>query len=129
MCHVSVLLIEDDTDIRSALREVLEAEGCTVTEASDGDSGLGMLQSMDPLPDVLLLDLMLPGALNGWDVLCVKQLDERLRGIPVVVLTAAPPQEARARSLEGASLILKKPFSIPQILSVVTRMEHVKPED
>lgn len=129
MCHVSVLLIEDDTDIRSALREVLESEGCTVTEASDGDTGLEALQAMDPLPDVLLLDLMLPGPLNGWDVLSVKQADERLRGIPVVILTAAPPQEARSRSLEGASLILKKPFSIPQILSVVTRAEHKKPDD
>ena len=129
MCPVSVLLVEDDTDVRSALRDVLEAEGCTVYEASNGSEGLALLNAMNPLPDILLLDLMLPGPLNGWDVLCVKQADERLSGIPVVVLTAVTPQEARARSLEGAHLILKKPFSIPQILSVVTRIESTCPDD
>jgi CheY-like chemotaxis protein len=84
---------------------------------------------MEPLPDVLFLDLMMPGKLNGWDVLYLKQHDPHLHAVPVIILTAAPPHEARARPLEGASIILKKPFSIPHLLQVIERMGGQKKEE
>jgi two-component system response regulator ResD len=80
-----VLVIDDEAPIRLLCRVNLEAEGMEVLEAADGPSGLEKARS--ETPDVILLDVMMPG-LDGWRVAEELLDDERTDAIPIVFLTA-----------------------------------------
>src|SRR5579864_1988247 len=80
-----VLVIDDDVWIRSIMVELLEGDGFSVLEASDGDYGLYQAQQMRP--DVILLDLALPGR-AGLEVLTVLKNREPTREIPVIIVSA-----------------------------------------
>ena len=80
-----VLVIDDEAPIRLLCRVNLEAEGIEVLEAADGPSGLEKART--EIPDVVLLDVMMPG-LDGWRVAEELLDDERTAGIPIVFLTA-----------------------------------------
>ena len=96
-----VLVIDDEAPIRLLCRVNLEAEGMRVTEAADGATGLELARA-DP-PDVILLDVMMPG-LDGWRVAEELLEDDRTRGIPIIFLTARAEFRDRARGLDiGAS--------------------------
>ncbi len=89
-----VLVIDDEAPIRLLCRVNLEAEGMTVIEAADGPSGLE--QARDEDPDVILLDVMMPG-LDGWKVAEQLLENERTSSIPIIFLTArAEFRELRA---------------------------------
>ncbi len=81
----SVLVVDDDADIRDALSILLEDEGYTVATARDGRDALEIADSIHP--DVVLLDLMMP-VMSGWQVLTAMKRSQALRTIPVVVMTA-----------------------------------------
>jgi CheY-like chemotaxis protein len=83
----TVLIIEDDEYIRSALEEVLLAEGYNTCTARNGREALELLRSAAELPDLILLDLMMP-VMNGHQVREALAQDPRLSGIPVIVLSA-----------------------------------------
>ncbi len=89
-----VLVIDDEAPIRLLCRVNLEAEGMDVIEAPDGPSGVD--KARDERPDVILLDVMMPG-LDGWRV--AEQLfeDDRTIGIPIIFLTARAEFRDRAR--------------------------------
>ncbi|MDQ5896405.1 MAG: hypothetical protein RLZZ592_1568 [Pseudomonadota bacterium] len=117
----SVLVIDDQPEIRELIRLTLEIEDFTVHEAGDGQSGLDSAVTLRP--DLVLLDVMMPGGLDGFAV-C-----QRLRGhatlhrTPIVMLTSRSDAADRRRGLEvGASAFLTKPFSPRQLLSVVSRL-------
>src|SRR5204862_5633482 len=101
--HVAtrVLVIDDEAPIRLLCRVNLEAEGMEVLEAADGPSGLERARTS--LPDVILLDVMMPG-LDGWQVAEELLEDERTRSIPVVFLTARAEARDRARAPDLAGL-------------------------
>src|SRR5436309_6308832 len=80
-----VLVIDDEAPIRLLCRVNLEAEGMQVLEAADGPTGLDRARDDDP--DVILLDVMIPG-MDGWQVAEELLEDERTKRIPVVFLTA-----------------------------------------
>src|SRR5690349_24288229 len=80
-----VLVIDDEAPIRLLCRVNLEAEGMHVTEAGDGTTGLELARN-DP-PDVILLDVMMPG-LDGWRVAEELLEDSRTNQIPIIFLTA-----------------------------------------
>jgi CheY-like chemotaxis protein len=104
-----VLLVDDDPSLRLLCRFNLEASGMTVTEAEDGEAALRSLA--DELPDVVLLDVMMP-RLDGWAVAERLRRDERTRAVPVVFITARAEDDARARGLAlGAVGYLVKPFN------------------
>jgi CheY-like chemotaxis protein len=107
----SVLLVEDDQDIREAVSAVLEAEGYTVLTAGNGEEALAILERGQPC--VVLLDLMMP-VMSGWDFMDVVKKNQRLVEIPVVVVSAYSEKKA-----EGVRRVLKKPLDVNQLLAAV----------
>jgi CheY-like chemotaxis protein len=84
-----ILVVDDDGDIRMALVEALALEGFELDEAANGKDALARLDGSLPLPQVILLDLMMP-VMSGWELLALLRQDARLASIPVVVLSAGP---------------------------------------
>jgi CheY-like chemotaxis protein len=111
---VSVLVVDDEVDIRTAMTEVLEDEGYEVYAARDGQEGLDRLREKQP--SVILLDLMMPG-MNGWEFRRAQQREPEVSDIPVIVLTAM----GRAPSIEAQSF-LQKPFDLDTLLDEVRRL-------
>jgi DNA-binding response OmpR family regulator len=121
----NVLVIDDEAPIRLLCRVNLEAEGMTVLEASDGDAGLE--RARDERPDVILLDVMMPGR-NGWEVAEELLADERTSGIPIIFLTARAEVKDRARGIDlGGIDYVTKPFNpvelAPLVQDLVRRVE------
>jgi DNA-binding response OmpR family regulator len=106
-----VLVVDDEAPIRLLCRVNLEPEGMEVLEAADGQSGLETARA--ELPDVILLDVMMPG-MDGW---------EATHEIPLVFLTARAELRDRARGLElGGVDYITKPFNPTELAAVV---EHL----
>jgi DNA-binding response OmpR family regulator len=119
-----VLVIDDEAPIRLLCRVNLEAEGMEVLEAADGPSGLETARA--EIPDVVLLDVMMPG-LDGWRVAEELLDDERTQAIPIVFLTARAELRDRARGIDlGGVDYVTKPFNpvelAPLVRSLLTRV-------
>ncbi len=121
-----VLVIDDEAPIRLLCRVNLEAEKMDVLEASDGASGLE--QARGQQPDVILLDVMMPGV-DGWQI--AEQLldDPRTTGIPIIFLTARAEFRDRARGLDiGGVDYVTKPFNplelAPLVEDVLARVKR-----
>jgi len=121
-----VLVIDDEAPIRLLCRVNLEAEGMDVIEAPDGPSGVD--KARDERPDVILLDVMMPG-LDGWRV--AEQLfeDDRTISIPIIFLTARAEFRDRARGLDiGGVDYVTKPFNplelAPLVQSLLDRLDR-----
>jgi len=112
-----VLVIDDEAPIRLLCRVNLEAEGMEVLEAADGPSGLDQARQGDP--DVILLDVMMPG-LDGWRVAEQLLEDERTQEIPIIFLTARAEFRDRARGLDiGGVDYVTKPFNPLELAPLV----------
>lgn len=112
-----VLVVDDKAPIRLLCRVNLEAEGMTVIEAGDGLTGIE--KAVSEAPDVILLDVMLPG-LDGWRVAERLLDDERTRTIPIVFLTAKAEFRDRARGLDiGGIDYVTKPFNPTELARLV----------
>jgi two-component system, OmpR family, alkaline phosphatase synthesis response regulator PhoP len=104
-----VLLIDDDDALRMLYRFNLEASGLTVLEAADGETALRLLS--EDLPDVILLDVMMPG-IDGWEVARRLADDARTCCLPVIFISARADDAALAQGRElGAVGYLTKPFN------------------
>jgi DNA-binding response OmpR family regulator len=115
-----VLVIDDEAPIRLLCRVNLEAEGMEVLEASDGPTGLD--QARAATPDVILLDVMMPG-LDGWQVAEQLLEDPSTRAIPIVFLTARAEFRDRARGLDlGGIDYVTKPFNPLELAPLVEEM-------
>ena len=115
-----VLVIDDEAPIRLLCRVNLEAEGMNVIEAADGPSGVDMAR--DEEPDVILLDVMMPG-LDGWHVAEELLRDNRTTGIPIILLTARAEFRDRARGLDiGGVDYITKPFNPLELAPLVQRL-------
>jgi two-component system alkaline phosphatase synthesis response regulator PhoP len=115
-----ILVVDDETSIRLICRVNLDASGFEVLEAEDGETALSIARS--ERPDLILLDVMLPG-IDGWEV--AEELSDmaETRDIPIVFMTArsAAPDELRSHAV-GAVASIAKPFD-PRLLSeTVTRV-------
>jgi CheY-like chemotaxis protein len=120
VCVARVLIVEDDRGVGAALAQVLELGGCEVETAFDGLAGLQRLRTQPP-PDLLLLDLALPG-LSGRELLERLADDARLRQLPVVVMTATR-QPALLPPAGTYRALLYKPFEVDEVLRLVADME------
>ena len=109
----TVLVVDDDLDIRETLRDILEAEGFPVICAADGSEALSMLAN-EPRPRLIVLDLMMP-VMSGWEFLAVIRDDAALAGIPVAVISASGGRTAPL----GATCFLRKPIELSTLLSLV----------
>jgi DNA-binding response OmpR family regulator len=126
-----VLVIDDEAPIRLLCRVNLEAEEMEVLEAADGPSGLGLAR--DEVPDVILLDVMMPG-LDGWQVAEELLDDDRTTGIPIVFLTARAELRDRARGIDlGGVDYVTKPFNpvelAPLVRDLLSRVERGERDD
>jgi DNA-binding response OmpR family regulator len=120
-----VLVIDDEAPIRLLCRVNLEAEKMDVIEAPDGPSGLE--RAREHRPDVVLLDVMMPG-LDGWRVAEHLLEDERTSEIPIIFLTARAEVKDRAKGIDlGGVDYVTKPFNpvelAPLVLDLVRRVE------
>jgi two-component system, OmpR family, phosphate regulon response regulator PhoB len=116
-----VVIVEDQPDIRKLIRMTLEFEDCEIHEASDGAAGLRLARSLKP--DLLLLDVMMPGELDGLQVCRHIKHEAATQDIRVVLLTARG--QARDRDsgrAAGADEYLVKPFSPLQLIDTVERL-------
>jgi two-component system alkaline phosphatase synthesis response regulator PhoP len=119
-----VLVIDDEAPIRLLCRVNLEAEGMEVLEASDGPTGLEKARNEEP--DVILLDVMMPG-LDGWQVAEELLDSDSTSSIPIVFLTARAEVRDRARGLDlGGIDYVTKPFNpielAPLVLDLIDRV-------
>jgi DNA-binding response OmpR family regulator len=115
-----VLVIDDEAPIRLLCRVNLEAEGMEVLEAADGPSGLETARAQTP--DVILLDVMMPG-LDGWRVAEELLDDGRTESIPIVFLTARAELRDRARGIDlGGVDYVTKPFNPVELAPLVRRL-------
>lgn len=117
--HSTVLVVEDDNDIRIALCDILEDEGYVVAHARNGVDAIEQLRR-GPRPCLILLDWMMP-VMNGAGFLRAQREDSAIADIPVVILSAHLRGGATAREL-GAADLLPKPFSARDLLDVVGRL-------
>ncbi len=112
-----ILVIEDEQDISGLIRYNLEKEGHHLSLSHNGEEGL--LQARAFKPELVVLDLMLPG-IQGLDVLRRMKADERLRQTPVIILSAKASETDRIIGLEiGADDYMMKPFSVKELASRV----------
>ena len=118
----SVLIVEDDADLREMMAQLLTLEGYRSETASNGQEALECLRRADR-PDLVLLDLMMP-VMDGWEFRRQQRQDPALSGVPVIILSAL--DQSRLTELEGADF-LKKPLDFEQLLHVVGR--HCRPGD
>lgn len=110
-----ILIVDDEPHIRRLLATRLQTEGYDVEEAGDGEEGLRKLP--DFRPDLVLLDLMMPGA-NGLEVLSRIRADPGRGTLPVIILTAKGQDSDRDLALAGgASDFVTKPFSPMKLLT------------
>ena len=110
-----ILIVEDDRAIILGLRENLAFEGHTVTEATRGDEALARLAAAKP--DLLILDIMLPG-ISGFEV--CRRVRKEDRRLPILMLTARSDEVDKVMGLDlGADDYLTKPFSLSELLARV----------
>jgi putative two-component system response regulator len=115
---MTVMVVDDEPDVRLIARLVLGAAGFDVLEVPSGDAALEELLG-GSLPDVLLLDVRMPG-LDGWDVLGRLRDDSRLDQLPVVVFTADMGARGEAPGeLRDRDVLITKPFQADDLLAAV----------
>jgi DNA-binding response OmpR family regulator len=124
MASKRVLVIEDDSAIRGGLVDALKFSGYEVLQAANGTDGLGL--ATKATYDLLLLDLVLPGA-SGFDILQAAR--EARATMPIIILTARGEEHDRVRGLRlGADDYVVKPFSIRELLARVEAVLRRSPE-
>jgi len=116
-CARTVLIVEDDADTRDAIVEVLTDRNYRALEASNGVDALDELRGAAPRPCVILLDMMMP-VMDGKEFRNLQRLDEALREIPVVVLSAHADATGLAEQMEAAGF-LRKPVDLVTLLQTV----------
>jgi CheY-like chemotaxis protein len=110
----TVLLVEDDLDVRDTLQDLLESEGFDVIPAANGKQAIDFMTLNDPPgADLVILDLMMP-MVSGWEVLEVMTADPRLADIPVIVLSAM----AGDRPLRAQGFV-HKPFALETLVAAI----------
>ena len=113
----TILVCDDDPSLRELVRAVL-GPGYHFVEAADGTEALALTRELRP--DLIVLDVMLPG-LSGIEVLGELRLDEQIRDIPVIVITAWSHAEVEAH-LAGADRFVAKPFDPDELSNAVREL-------
>jgi len=117
--HCPVLIVEDDSDLREMMAQLLTLEGFQSATVANGQEALKYLSRGDT-PNVILLDLMMP-VMDGWEFRRVQQADPVLASVPTIVLSAL--DQTRAVDLKPAAF-LKKPLDFDRLLQLVRDYCH-----
>ena len=123
---ITILIIEDEPDISELIEYNLSQSGYSILVSNNGEKGIE--NTRKHLPDLILLDLMLPG-IHGIDVCRILKNDKNTFGVPIIMLTALGQEEDIIKGLEtGADDYVTKPFSFPvleaRIQSVLRRVKN-----
>ena len=116
MGDFTILIVEDDFDVRESLSEALRDEGYAIECAVDGEQALEYLRN-GGRPGLILLDLMMP-RMSGSEFRMVQKVDPQLQHLPVVLLSADGAMEEKAKALETDGA-LRKPIDLEQLLKVI----------
>jgi CheY-like chemotaxis protein len=114
----SILVVEDDADIRDALAQILEFEGYHVICAANGQEALEYLKDSKK-PGLILLDLMMP-VMDGWQFRAEQQKDEKISDVPVIIVSADGRVYQKAAAI-GAAGYLRKPVELETLLNAVEK--------
>ncbi len=115
-----VLVVDDEPSIAKIVRKQLEVAGYEATVAITGTEGLAKTKELHP--DLVILDVMLPG-MNGFEVCAAIKQDETLKSIPIIMLTAkAQRQDAQTGLQQGADAYLTKPFDLNELLGQAKKL-------
>ena len=120
MCAKKILIADDEPDIVTVLKCELESEGYQVITSIDGKDALAKVLAEQP--DLVILDVMMP-KMNGWEVCKNLKTDEKLKIIPVIMLTAKTQQVDALMSFEcGANEYLTKPFDFDEVSGIIKKL-------
>ena len=108
----TVLIVEDEEDLRELMRDALQMHGYTVVTAEEGTDALRKIDDIGR-PCVILLDLLMPG-MNGWDFFDKVRERPELASVPVIIHSSAA-----SRAPVGATRVLQKPLAFDSLLSIV----------
>ncbi|MCK5520257.1 MAG: response regulator [Candidatus Marinimicrobia bacterium] len=116
----TILIVEDEPDMQTALKIRLESIGFSILLASDGLEGFQMAKSH--LPNLILLDIMLP-KMDGFKVCQLLKLDNKYKQIPIVMLSArSSEQDLETGKRVGADFYLTKPFKTDDLLKIIREL-------
>ena len=122
----TLLLVEDDYDIRTMLVMLLTMEGYRVVRSANGREALGQLLS-GLEPDLILLDLMMP-VMSGWQLLDIMERDPTLAAIPVIVISG-DGRSAAQHVADRVRCFLKKPLDLDELLSKIEEFALAAPPE
>jgi CheY-like chemotaxis protein len=114
--NFTVLVVDDDPNIRKMIVAALRRDGYDFLEAPNGREALDVMRASHP--DVVVLDLMMP-VLSGWDVLRERADDAELKSIPVIIISANRDPEVATAVAQGICAFLPKPFDIGALSALV----------
>lgn len=119
-----VLVIEDELNISFVLKTVLKDEGHEVVTALNGAAGLDLLEQ-DPLPNVVLADLCMPG-LGGQALVEIMRSNPRLKNIPVAIITGSFPSAKNFPPRESYQALISKPFDLSEVIDTVEKLSKTE---
>ncbi|OGK11924.1 hypothetical protein A2954_06520 [Candidatus Roizmanbacteria bacterium RIFCSPLOWO2_01_FULL_37_12] len=114
-----ILLVEDDKVLAQMYQDKLSVQGFDVIGVDTGKKALTILKSYTP--DIILLDIMLPGGMNGFDVLQILKKDEKLKKIPVIVLTNLDSEKNTALDLGATAYIIKSDTPLEDLVGLIKK--------
>lgn len=118
-----IMVVDDEMNVRHAVRLVLESEGYSVSEAANADDCWDKLQEQQP--DLILLDIRMPG-MAAVDLIKKVKESSRLRKIRIVYMTSVVGTKEVSKKLEGVIAAIEKPFKNEELLAVVRdALEHI----
>lgn len=119
-----ILVVEDQDSIRRMIEALVQARGYQVTAVSSGAKAIDV--ALTDAPDIVLLDLNLPGQYDGFDVCQRLRNEPTTRSVPVVIISAMDDDESRARATSaGATAYYTKPFSPIALLKEIDRLKSL----
>ena len=115
----TIVLIEDDLDVQRIYSQKLELSGFKVILASDASQGYFLVK--DLAPELVMLDIMLPGKMNGFELLEKIKSDEKLKNIPILVFTNLDTEKANALKAGASDYIIKSNTNLNEIVEKVEK--------
>lgn len=121
----TILVVDDYTDIVLSVKQILEDPSgeYRVIGVESGEKCLQILQQNDPLPDLILLDIMMPG-MSGWDVAARIKQNDQWRDVPIVFLSAKGDDMSIGISHLASEEFIVKPFDIMKLKECIDRILH-----